>query len=184
MIAVRIYRALLGLLPNDLRDRHADAMCALFEEEIADARRRGPAATMGVAARGIADLLLRLPYEYRRRVGRPGRRTPNEDSYMLPVVEPLRLDIRFAWRSLRRRPVFAAVAILTIALSIGAATVMYSVVDGVLFPPSRTAAPIGSYRFGRRTRRADDKPYLPRTGIAFPSTTPTFSSGASGSDHS
>ena len=42
-------------------------------------------------------------------------------------------DLRFAVRSLRRRPTFAAVAIATIALAIGAATAIYSVVDGVLF---------------------------------------------------
>ncbi|HMA23558.1 MAG TPA: ADOP family duplicated permease, partial [Gemmatimonadaceae bacterium] len=42
-------------------------------------------------------------------------------------------DLRFAARSLRRRPTFAAIAIATIALSIGAATSIYSVVDGVLF---------------------------------------------------
>ena len=44
-------------------------------------------------------------------------------------------DFRFALRALRRRPVFAAVAITTIALGIGAATSIYSVVDGVLLRP-------------------------------------------------
>lgn len=43
------------------------------------------------------------------------------------------LDIRFALRSFGRRRVFAAVAAATIALAIGAATSIYSVVDGVLF---------------------------------------------------
>jgi putative ABC transport system permease protein len=48
-------------------------------------------------------------------------------------VETVLLDLRFAVRSLRRRPTFAAIAIATIALAIGAATSIYSVVDGVLF---------------------------------------------------
>jgi len=48
-------------------------------------------------------------------------------------MDSLLLDLRFAVRSLRRRPTFAAIAITTIALSIGAATSIYSVVDGVLF---------------------------------------------------
>jgi putative ABC transport system permease protein len=48
-------------------------------------------------------------------------------------MDALLLDLRFAARSLRRRPTFAAIAIATIALSIGAATSIYSVVDGVLF---------------------------------------------------
>jgi putative ABC transport system permease protein len=49
------------------------------------------------------------------------------------VVDSLLLDLRFAIRSLRRRPTFAAIATATIALSIGAATSIYSVVNGVLF---------------------------------------------------
>lgn len=48
-------------------------------------------------------------------------------------MDTVLLDIRFALRSLRRRPTFATVAIATIALSIGAATSIFSVVDGVLF---------------------------------------------------
>src|SRR5215218_7690856 len=49
------------------------------------------------------------------------------------LLSDLVFDLRFALRSLRRRRTFAAVAIATIALSMGAATSIYSVVDGVLF---------------------------------------------------
>lgn len=44
-------------------------------------------------------------------------------------------DLQFAVRTLRRRRTFAAVAIATIALGVGATTSMYSVVDGVLLKP-------------------------------------------------
>jgi putative ABC transport system permease protein len=47
----------------------------------------------------------------------------------------LRQDIHFALRMLKRRPAFAVLAILTIALGIGAATAIYSVVDGVMLRP-------------------------------------------------
>jgi putative ABC transport system permease protein len=47
----------------------------------------------------------------------------------------LRQNITFALRGLRRRPGFAGIAITTIALGIGAATAIYSVVDGVVFRP-------------------------------------------------
>ena len=52
---------------------------------------------------------------------------------MKHFMEAFALDARFALRSLSRRPIFAAVAVGTIALSTGAATAMYGVVDGVLF---------------------------------------------------
>ena len=44
-------------------------------------------------------------------------------------------DLRFALRTLRRRRVFFFVAVTTLALGIGAATSIFSVVDGVLFRP-------------------------------------------------
>lgn len=44
-------------------------------------------------------------------------------------------DVRHALRLLRRQPAFAGVAILTLALGIGATTAVYTIVNGVLFRP-------------------------------------------------
>jgi putative ABC transport system permease protein len=44
-------------------------------------------------------------------------------------------DVRYAFRSFRRNPGFAAVAILTLALGIGAVTAIFTVADAVIFRP-------------------------------------------------
>ena len=57
------------------------------------------------------------------------------DTRRVTLVHDLARDLRYAWRMLSSNRLFAAVAILTLALGTGATTAIFSVVNGVLLRP-------------------------------------------------
>jgi putative ABC transport system permease protein len=125
MKAIRAFLfRLMGLVDKARRDRElAEELESHLQMQIEDNHRSGM--TPGQARR--AALLKSGGVEPAKEACR--------DRRGLPVLETTMRDLRHAARILRRSPAFTAAAVVSLALGIGATTVIFSVQKGILLAP-------------------------------------------------
>jgi len=127
--------------------RHQDELreeLAFHREQVAaDAERRGLAAEAVGKTMGHETSM----------------REEAREVWLAASLDALFKDCRHAWRALRRTPVFTAVAVLTLAVGIGANTAIFSVVHHLLLAPLPFPDGNRIVRLGTRSAADPDEPF-------------------------
>lgn len=111
----RLFRVLLRLLPGEFRDGYASDAETTFRTELEATRALGRrAGLLRLWGATVADVVRVAPREHAAVLWR---------------------DLRVAARTMWARPAHTTAAVATMALGIGAAVTMFSIIDGVLLAP-------------------------------------------------
>jgi predicted permease len=104
-------------------DEISESIRAHLEEKVADLMDRG-------MTQGEAEQVARRQFGNVTRIEEQSR-----EVWQWPTLESLWADTKYVLRRLRRAPLFTAIALITLSIAVGANTVIFSVVNGVLLKP-------------------------------------------------
>ncbi len=168
-MSVAIYRLLLIAYPRRFRRKFGASMVADFEDACHATGGAGSGGRVGLWRIALKDLLVSVPKERwaaRQRRSDSGSIAPSPSGSGEPSppeggprsgrFDELLSDVKFGARTLRRRPGFALIAILTLGLGIGATTAIFSVIDAVILQPLSYPEPERLVRWWETTPSGGD----------------------------
>jgi putative ABC transport system permease protein len=130
-----------AFLPNRFRRRYGTELLAVVSARLEETYRdRGVGALLGLWVVELGDLGRATASQWRgallgTRSRGPGPVTESSSFRWGDMVRDLWADVSFAWRLLRTQPGFTVVAVLSLALGIGASTSVFSVINGTMLRP-------------------------------------------------